>query len=116
LVLPAAEAVCGAELEALQGLVDRSLVRSDGERLLQTVREYALERLREAGEYDAVHEAHARWLIELLEHEGLAPAIAQATERSRSTGAAPRLTTAFHAGDVQRRPTGVRPGDDLQRA
>jgi len=73
--LPAAEAVCGAEVDDLSALVDRSLVRSDGVRywLLRTVREYALERLRKTGEYDAIHEAHVRWLVELLNLEGLAP-------------------------------------------
>jgi predicted ATPase/DNA-binding SARP family transcriptional activator len=73
--LPAAESVCGADLDSLYALVDRSLVRSDGVRYwqLQTVREYALDRLRTSGEYDAVYEAHGRWLIELLDLEGLAP-------------------------------------------
>jgi predicted ATPase/DNA-binding SARP family transcriptional activator len=73
--LAAAEAVCGAELDVLHALVDRSLVRRDGERywLLQTVREYALERLRKTSEIDAVHQAHAQWLIALLDHERLAP-------------------------------------------
>jgi predicted ATPase len=73
--LPAAAAICGAGIDAMQALVDRSLVRADGGRywLPQTVREYALERFERTTEYDAVHQAHARWFVELVEHEGLAP-------------------------------------------
>ena len=73
--LPAAEAVCGADLDTLQALVDRSLVRRDGERysMLQTLGEYALERLERAGDAQALRRAHAGWLIELLEVERLRP-------------------------------------------
>ena len=44
--------VCGAELDALQSLVDKSLVRfADGRFwMLETIREFALERLEETGE------------------------------------------------------------------
>ena len=43
----AAEAVCDADLDTLTSLVDKNLVREDGEqfRMLETVREYARERL-----------------------------------------------------------------------
>ena len=82
--LAAAEAVCDAELDSLHALVDRSLIRSDGERywMLQTLREYALERLEQTGEEEALRRAHAQWLIELLEAEELAPP-GWPTERSR---------------------------------
>ena len=82
--LAAAEAVCEAELDTLHALVDRSLIRSDGERywMLQTLREYALERLEQTGEEEALRRAHAQWLIELLEAEELAPP-GWPTERSR---------------------------------
>jgi predicted ATPase len=52
--LAAAQAVCDADLDTLQALVDRSLVRSDGERyrMLQTLHEYALDRLEHSGEAD----------------------------------------------------------------
>ena len=71
--LPAAEAVSGANLDTMHRLVDRSLVNTDGERywMLQTMREYAFERLKQAGEADEVRQAHVRWLIDLLEAEGL---------------------------------------------
>ncbi len=74
--LEAAEAVCahsGVEpfevLDLLAQLVDKSLVLSEehlGEkrfRLLDTMRQYALERLREAGEEEAVSRAHLTWYV-----------------------------------------------------
>ncbi|NYV78707.1 hypothetical protein HW445_30920, partial [Streptomyces sp. UH6] len=72
--LAAAEAVCGPEaLEALGSLVDKSLVvaadpSGDGQmryRLLETVAEYARERLLEAGEHDATLRAHLAHYREL---------------------------------------------------
>ncbi|MGW0610149.1 BTAD domain-containing putative transcriptional regulator [Streptomyces sp. NPDC002788] len=74
--LPAAEAVCGpVALEALGSLVDRSLVVAappgespDGEmryRLLETVAEYAAERLDESGQRAEAERAHLRYFREL---------------------------------------------------
>ncbi|EFL31675.1 LOW QUALITY PROTEIN: multidomain-containing protein family, partial [Streptomyces viridochromogenes DSM 40736] len=74
--LPAAEAVCGpGALEALGSLVDRSLVvaappgePADGEmryRLLETVAEYAAERLDESGQRPAAERAHLTYFREL---------------------------------------------------
>ncbi|MGA5897872.1 BTAD domain-containing putative transcriptional regulator [Streptomyces venetus] len=74
--LPAAEAVCGpVALEALGSLVDRSLVvaappgeTADGEmryRLLETVAEYAAERLDESGQRPAAERAHLTYFREL---------------------------------------------------
>ncbi|MBO0705780.1 MAG: hypothetical protein J2P39_10715, partial [Candidatus Dormibacteraeota bacterium] len=60
-------------LEVLSALVDRSLVVIEERygrtfyRLLETVRAYALDRLREAGEEERVREAHARWCRRLAE-------------------------------------------------
>jgi predicted ATPase/DNA-binding SARP family transcriptional activator len=76
--LPAVERVCsdGHEsraLELLGHLVDASLVvaeEQDGAmryRLLETVREYALERLREAGEEADLRARHAQWCLALAE-------------------------------------------------
>ena len=71
--LAAAEGVCGAELDTLQALVDRSLVRHDGERywMLPTLREYAFERLEQTGEAKELRRLHARWFVELVHSEGL---------------------------------------------
>jgi predicted ATPase/DNA-binding SARP family transcriptional activator/class 3 adenylate cyclase len=51
-----AEEVCDATLDVLDSLVDKSLLNHDGERftLLQTIREYAAERLDAAGETENV--------------------------------------------------------------
>ena len=71
--LAAAEAVCGAQLDTLQALVDRSLLRTDGKRywMLPTLREYGLERLEQTGEAEELRRLHARWFVELIHSEGL---------------------------------------------
>jgi predicted ATPase/DNA-binding SARP family transcriptional activator len=69
----AAEAVCPepGTLERLAALVDRSLVATDAAAgrfaLLETIREYALERLAERGEEAPTRTAHARWALALAE-------------------------------------------------
>jgi predicted ATPase len=67
--LPAAEAVCDADLDTLQLLVDNSLVRPVGERfsLLEAVREYASERLAADREADTVRLRHAHYFAEIGE-------------------------------------------------
>ena len=59
-------------VDLLARLVDRSLVvvdRGAGARyhLLETIREYARERLAESGEEERVAQAHVRYLTELAE-------------------------------------------------
>jgi len=65
--LDAAEAICGADLDTLQSLVDKSLVRREGERfaMLETIAEYARERLDASDEGDAVRRRHANHYLEL---------------------------------------------------
>jgi predicted ATPase/DNA-binding NarL/FixJ family response regulator len=78
--LDAAHAVAGSDrgeptrtLGTLAPLVDQSLVVAedcDGTvryRLLETVREYALERLREAGELETLHDEHCDFFVQLAE-------------------------------------------------
>lgn len=73
--LAAAEAVCGDPevLEPLSSLVEKSLVvcdRTAGKaryRLLDTVRQFAAEKLDEAGERERFREAHARYFLDLVE-------------------------------------------------
>lgn len=77
-VCAAAASVDGVILEELEALVDKSLLRleelEEGESrfsMLQTLREYGLERLTAAGEMEATQEAHA--LYYLTEAEKIAP-------------------------------------------
>jgi predicted ATPase/class 3 adenylate cyclase len=79
--LEAADAVCNPAvslpmdiLDALGSLVDKSLLRrtdtDTGEprfRMLQVIREYAVERLAEMEDADQVHERHARFFARLAE-------------------------------------------------
>ena len=59
--LEAAEEVCDAGIDTLQSLIDKSLLRWQGERfwMLETIREYAAERLEERGEQDELRRRHA---------------------------------------------------------
>ena len=74
--LEAAEAVCAAAplaqrrvVDLLARLVDKSLVVAEAERfrLLDTVRQYAAERLEAAAERDAVARGHLDWCLALAE-------------------------------------------------
>nr|WP_226899141.1 BTAD domain-containing putative transcriptional regulator [Nonomuraea phyllanthi] len=65
--LEAVERVCGADsADPLAGLVDKSLVDTDGERyhMLDTIRLFCAERLAEAGEEERLRSAHASWFLE----------------------------------------------------
>ncbi len=65
----AAESVCAAGLERLQSLVEQNLVRFRTGRffMLETIREFALERLRDRGEEDASRLRHAEYFVERAE-------------------------------------------------
>jgi predicted ATPase/DNA-binding SARP family transcriptional activator len=68
--LDAAEAICGEDvLTLLSALVDKSLVlfENDRYRLLDTVRQFAEEKLAQSGEEAALREQHARWFVSLAE-------------------------------------------------
>src|ERR1700722_3685168 len=66
--LEAAEQICGADLDAMRSLIDKSLVRyGDNGRLvlLGTTREYALEQFDSSDERDEIRARHARWYFAL---------------------------------------------------
>ena len=67
--LEAAEEICEADVDTLQSLVDKSLLRRTSERLwmLETIREFAAERLHEHGEHESLTRRHAEWHTELAE-------------------------------------------------
>jgi predicted ATPase/class 3 adenylate cyclase len=81
-LIEAAERVCDPEgsleidvLDGLNSLVEKSLLRQrtdlDGEPrywLLETIREYGLDRLADSGERDDAHERLAQYYLELAEH------------------------------------------------
>jgi predicted ATPase/class 3 adenylate cyclase len=70
--LEAAEQVCGADLDALTSLVEKSLVRQSDDRfrMLETIREFALERLEESGEREQIARRHIDFFLEFAEREG----------------------------------------------
>ncbi len=80
--LEAAEGVCDADLDVLQSLVEKSVLRFSDERysMLETIREYAAERLEEFGGQGDVRQRHADHLLSFAEavgglhmHEGAQP-------------------------------------------
>jgi predicted ATPase/class 3 adenylate cyclase len=67
--IDAAEAVADADLDTLQSLIDKSLLRRRDDRfwMLETIREYAVERLDASGEGDEYRRRHAEHFLALAE-------------------------------------------------
>ena len=74
--LEAIEDVCDGDLDALGSLVDKSLVRADGERfgMLETIREYAGELLTESAEEHDIRRAHTTHYLGLAQATAAGPA------------------------------------------
>ncbi len=72
--LEAADEVSGADVDTLQSLVEKSLLRFTDERygMLETIREYAGELLSSAGEAEAASRLHAAYFLRYAESLGLA--------------------------------------------
>jgi predicted ATPase len=94
--LDAAEEVAGGTggpgagvIEALEGLVSRSLLELDHERpeprlrMLEPVRQYAAERLQQAGERDEIVRRHFDWVVRLAAQANLAFTTAQGRSTAR---------------------------------
>ena len=66
--LDAIEAVCDGDPDTIESLIDKSLVRSVGGRytMLETVREYAAERLESSGDTDSLHARHSGFVRDLM--------------------------------------------------
>src|SRR5262245_10398835 len=67
--LDAAEKICDAELETLSSLVEKSLVRRTDDRfwMLETIREFATERLDESVDANLVRRRHVDYFLALVE-------------------------------------------------
>ena len=67
--LEAVEEVAGADVDTLQSLLDKSLLRFSEDRywMLETIREYAGERLDAASDAGQLRLRHARWYLALAE-------------------------------------------------
>jgi predicted ATPase len=72
--LDAAEEVAEADLDTLQSLVDKSLLRHGMERywMLETIREFADEELARTGEHDSISARHTDFFVALAERAALA--------------------------------------------
>ena len=71
--LEAGVSVCESDLDTLQSLIEDSLVRRTGERfwMLETIREFAVERLVESGEAEAIKRRHAEHFLGVAEEAAL---------------------------------------------
>jgi predicted ATPase len=107
--LEGAEEVCDADLDTLQSLVEKSLLRFTNGRywILETIREYAAERLQGSGEAVVGHARHAEYFARLadcrwpalvagerdwrnvveVEHENLRAAVEWSLEQGDGDGA-----------------------------
>jgi len=71
--LATAEVVAGSDLDTLQSLVEKSLLRHTNDRfwMLETIREYAVERLAASGEEEDLRRHHAELYLEIVEAANL---------------------------------------------
>ena len=123
--LAAAEAVCETDQDLLDALCDKHLLNlaSDRYTMLETIREYARERLEERTEAPAIGSAHARWYLGFAEEFGAeVPAAIWASvetyqrwiprSKPTSTTSAPRCAGRSTRASGSRRsasPTGLMP-------
>jgi predicted ATPase/class 3 adenylate cyclase len=107
--LDAAEVVCGASLDSVAGLIDKSLLRRENDRyaMLDTIGEYALERLEEAGELADYRQRHADYYLEearAVERLIRSPQAAGALDRLEQDHANLRVALSWLSGVASDRP------------
>jgi predicted ATPase len=70
--LEAAEEVCETDVDTIAELVDKSLLRREGQRyfMLETIREFALERLEEGNGLEELRRRHAEYYLSLTRSVG----------------------------------------------
>ena len=103
--IEAAEAVCGpSALDGIAGLADQSLVVRDGERftMLETLREYARERLAERA--DAADVGHRHSLTFLALAAGAEEGLTGDARVSGSSGSTPTARTCTRRSSTRWRP------------
>jgi predicted ATPase len=69
--LEAAEAVCAVELSTIEALLEKNLLRQTQAGrffMLETIREFALERLAESVDEDTIRRRHAQYFLGIAEH------------------------------------------------
>jgi len=112
------EEVCGGDLDHLASLVEKSLVRRRGERIvmLETLREYANEQLRALGEEDVLRDRHLASFVALaLEAEPHLDTAEQAEWYERLEAELPNLRGALAHAIAKRDPVAAELAGRLQR-
>lgn len=96
--LEAAEQICGANLDLVQSLVENNLLRATDGRfsLLETVREFARERLDESGELEAAARRHGHFYLGVAEEAK--PRLGQADVLAALVDDEPNLRAALAYG------------------
>ena len=96
------ETVCAGDLDSLGALVDKSLVRVDGERfgMLETIREYASELLDHSTEAQDVRRAHAAHYLHLARTPASYQALWRATLEVEHNNFRAALRFSLDAGDA----------------
>lgn len=82
--LDAAEAICDADLDTVESLVAKSLVKRAADRfsMLETIREYSIERLQTTSHADQLADRHAHFFLDLIEQA--APHLDEADQQTWS--------------------------------
>jgi predicted ATPase len=94
--LEAAEEICDADIDAIASLVDKSLLRRTGDRywMLETIREFAAERLDQIVDAGMLRDRHAAFYVALGERAR--PELRGGTLGSGSSGSTPSTRMCGH--------------------